>query len=170
MRHKTSFIFPSLCFALVSCTPKLDSDQTRSLGDESINGITTSIDSPGETNSATPSEPFFVSATPQDLVFRNQKYEMITLHSSETKDMELDTIIGYFINREDYDRFSSENSDAEYAVNEGNSIYYAYGENKMLIYSVVGYPVDELIAVVFPKHLGTPDFFRKALSETRKEL
>lgn len=48
MRHKTSFIFLSLCFALVSCTPKLDSDQTRSLGDESINGITTSIDSPGK--------------------------------------------------------------------------------------------------------------------------
>lgn len=109
-------------------------------------------------------ETMLLANIPQQLNFRNQKYKMITSSFFEWQDIELDILIAYFVNARDYAAFYLENPDVEYCIDETNTLYYIDGPSKFPLYSLVGHPSEQLIALTLPKGEGSPMFFRNISS------
>ena len=150
----------SSCTTQISNTSSLDDANDNSIDDNPSTGTYVS----SNTESSFPIERDTVETAllghiPQDMEFRNKKYKMITEGFLELKNIELDSLIAYFINQKDYDMYISTNSDIEYCVDKTNNIYYAFGEDMLLIYSIVGYSINDLIAVTFPEGGGSPLIF-----------
>lgn len=150
----------SSCTTQISNTSSLDDANDNSIDDNPSTGTYVS----SNTESSFPiegdtAETALLGHIPQDMEFRNKKYKMITEGFLELKNIELDSLIAYFINQKDYDMYISTNSDIEYCVDKTNNIYYAFGEDMLLIYSIVGYSINDLIAVTFPEGGGSPLIF-----------
>lgn len=166
--NKKLLSFLAICslMSFSSCTMQITN--TSSLDDANSNSIEGNSSTGTNVNSNTDSsfpvegdtmETALLGHIPQDMEFRNKKYKMITEGFLELKNIELDSLIAYFINQKDYDMYISANSDIEYCVDKTNNIYYAFGEDMLLIYSIFGYSINDLIAVTFPEGGGSPLLF-----------
>ncbi len=90
---------------------------------------------------------FLILSIPQEINFRNISYKSASENELEIKNYELDTILAYLINKEDYEEFYKDDPNLEYCLEENNSIYYANGIPKFPIYSLVNYSFEKVIAI-----------------------
>ena len=60
---------------------------------------------------------------------------------------ELDELIGYYVNREDYQQLYETNPNMMYAIDEENTIFNSYDDNKLSIYSLKGHDIEKYVAI-----------------------
>lgn len=68
---------------------------------------------------------------------------VLTLHGG----YEIDELIGYYVNREDYLQLYETNPNMMYAVDEENTIFNSYDDNKLSIYSLKGHDIEKYVAI-----------------------
>ena len=71
----------------------------------------------------------------------------ITYDDSNMQYYELDELIGYCVNREDYQSYYEENPDVAYFIDEKNEIYTSDGYNRFAIYSIKGRDVEQNVVL-----------------------
>lgn len=78
---------------------------------------------------------------PEQIILNDISYVMAA------NEFEKDELIGYLVNREDYQTFYAENADILYAIDEDNSVINAEDNNRIGIYSVQDYDIEQYISV-----------------------
>ena len=79
---------------------------------------------------------------PQQFVLNGITYEV-----SYVQDYELGELIGYRVNRENYQFYYEENPDVLYSIDEENNIYTIDGYDRFDIYSLKGRDVEQNVAL-----------------------
>ncbi len=95
-----------------------------------------------------------ILSLPSKIVFRNITYRSSSMSELNIKNYELDTILAYLINENDYEKFNSVNPNIEYCLDESNFIQYTNGTPKFPIYSIVNYSFEKVIAILV-NEIGT---------------
>lgn len=98
-----------------------------------------STDSSLESSLTTDNSPFWVSAIPQDFIYKNRHYSMITSPGvkNEVNNNEIGDLLGYIIRESDIDSFILEYGDIDYVID--NYVYDYYNNNRVPFYKVIGY-------------------------------
>lgn len=142
MKSKYFIFITSALIALCSCSTK-----------ESKNSVNSTM-----SGFSSLSEDYLVSTIPQKITYSGLEYVMAD-NENEIIEIVLDTIIAYLINLDDFDKFYNENPNIDYYVDETNSVYNVYGENKFPVYSIKNQSVSDYIAVKVND--GSPILFIK---------
>lgn len=86
----------------------------------------------------------YASGIPQQFILNGITYEIdYTQHG----DYELGEIIGYRVNRENYQYYYKENPDVLYSIDEKNTIFTSDNYNRFTIYSLKGHDVEQFVAL-----------------------
>ena len=131
------FVIASAC-VLSSCT--------------SSEGLNTGSGTKDEDN-----DTVIVSVIPEAITFMGEVYNADTSADSRGEGIK-GGFAGYLINRADFEKFSAEHSGAQFAVDEENSVMYAYGEDIFPLY----YATLANESVLAVEHAGALSVYVKA--------
>ncbi len=86
-----------------------------------------------------------VMAIPEEISLNGLTY--VRDFNFKTNRIKTKELIGYIINRSDYERNFKQNPDLMYAISESNSVVDIYNDNKISIFSALDYEIDYCVCV-----------------------
>ena len=140
MEKKVLFftIITTISMMFTSCDNTNNNETIDSSSNEECSSVSDSLSS-SESSETTDNSPFLVSAIPQDFIYKNRHYSMITSSGvkNEVNNNEIGDLLGYIIRESDIDSFILEYGDIDYVI--VNYVYDYYNNNRVPFYKVIGY-------------------------------